>query len=124
MAFLLLPKNLLVAFYKSPSPVRSTYLRPARIFELAGFRALARILDCRLGRRIVPHTLSCPIRKVASQEQSDLMRFRRIALAHWFGKTIVFSNSRQTAFFSQKASSNGSKYSFRKTKLNLFEPDE
>jgi hypothetical protein len=62
--------------------------------------------------------------QVASQEQSDLMRFPRIAGEHWFDKTIVFPNSRQTAFLSQKPPCNGSKYSFRKTKFNLFEQDE
>jgi hypothetical protein len=39
-------------------------------------------------------------------------------------KTIVFPNSRQTTFFPKKLPCNGSKYSFRKTKFNLFEADE
>jgi hypothetical protein len=55
-------------------------------------------------------------------ESSSLARIAASAL--WFDKTVVFPNSRQTAVLSQKPPSNGSKYSFRKTKFNLFEQDE
>jgi hypothetical protein len=49
---------------------------------------------------------------------------RRIAATHWFDKTIVFPNSRLAVFFAQKPPFSRSKYSFRKTMFNLFEPDE
>jgi hypothetical protein len=55
MAFLLLPKNLLAVFYKSPYPIRSIYLHPARFFGMPGLRALPRVLDCRLGGRALKH---------------------------------------------------------------------
>jgi hypothetical protein len=48
----------------------------------------------------------------------------RIPAARGSDVTIVFPNSRLALFFAQKPPFGGSKYSFRKTKFNLFETDE